>query len=103
MGFNGNPKLGIDEFDASQSTSGVDVLQDKEYYSLQSLGYEINGISFAETFDVSYQNPNPIPREYTIDLVDERVLIYASYSNYLYNDFIKKQIIFLKNMKLIAT
>ena len=90
VGFNGNPKLGIDEFDASQSASGVDVLKDKEYYSLQSLGYEIIGITIAETFDVSYPNPNPIPREYIIDLVDERVPIYAPYSDDLYNNFIKE-------------
>lgn len=89
-GFNGNPKLGLDEFDASQSASSVEAIKDKEYYDLQSLGYIINGITFAETFDSSYQNPNPKPREYAIDLVDERVPIYAPYSDNLYNDFIKK-------------
>ena len=90
VGFNGNPKLGIDEFDASQSASSVQVFEDKEYYNLQSLGYIINGITFEETFDESYQNPNPIPREYNIDLVDERVAIYAPYSDDLYNDFLNK-------------
>ena len=64
--------------------------KDKEYYNLQSLGYEIIGITYGESFDDSYQNPNPIPREYTIYLVDERVPIYSAYSDELYNDFINK-------------
>ena len=34
--------------------------RDKEYYNLQSLGYQINGITHAESFDDSYQYPNPI-------------------------------------------
>jgi hypothetical protein len=91
VGFNGNPKLGIDEFDGSQSISLVYNFEDEEeYYNLQSLGYKVFLITYAETFDDSYQNPNPIPREYTIDLVDERVPIYAAYSDDLYNDFIIK-------------
>ena len=90
VGFNGNPKLGINEFDGSQSISAVQKFEDKEYYNSQSLGYEIIGITYAESFDDSYQNPNPIPREYTIDLVDERVPIYSAYSDDLYNDFISK-------------
>lgn len=47
IGFNRNPKLGLDGFDSSQSTSRVVVLKDKEFYSLQYLGYIINGITFA--------------------------------------------------------
>ena len=90
VGFNGNPKLGIDEFDASQSASGVQAIADKEFYNLKSLGYEISGITYAESFDDSYQHPNPIPLEYTIDLVHERIPIYAPYSDDLYNDFISK-------------
>ena len=90
VGFSGNPKLGIDEFDASQSPSPVQAFQDKEFYYLQSLGYKVGGITFAESFDDSYQEPNPIPREYLINLVDERVPIYSSYSDDLYNDFINK-------------
>jgi len=88
VGFNGNPKLGKNEFDGSQSSSSVADFREEEYYNLQSLGYNIIGITYAESFDDSYQNSNPIPREYTVDLVDERVPIYGPYSDDLYDDFI---------------
>ena len=90
VGFNGNPKIGKNEFDGSQSSSSVAAFKEEEYYNLESLGYIIIGITYAESFDDSYQNLNPIPREYTVDLVDERVPIYGPYSDDLYNDFISK-------------
>ena len=90
VGFNGNPKLPINEFDGSQSPSSKANFPNQEYNNLNSLGYKIYGITYAESFDDSYQNPNPIPREYTINAVDERVPIYAPYSDELYDDFIFK-------------
>ena len=43
-----------------------------------------------ETFNYSYQGQNPIPREYLINPVDERVNIYQKYDDSLYDDFIKE-------------
>ena len=64
----------------------------QEYYNLQSLGYSISGITYAESYDDSYQSKDkaPIPREYTVDLVDRRVPIYAPYSDDIYEKFIKE-------------
>ena len=91
VGYNGNPTIeGRDEFDASQSPSSVATFTTKEYYELKKLGYEISGITFSESFDDSYQNKTeaPIPREYTVDLVDRRVPIFGPYSDELYTTFI---------------
>ena len=90
VGFNGNPKIDKNEFDGSQSSSSVSAFKDEEYYNLESLGYNIIGITYSESFDDSYKNINPIPREYTVDIVDERVPIYGPYSDDLYNDFINE-------------
>ena len=48
----------------------------------------MNCITFRESFNYSYQAPNPIPREYQINPVDERVNIYQRYDDSLYDDFI---------------
>ena len=91
VGFNGNPKIkGTNEFDGSQSISAVAEIKTEEYYELEKLGYHITGITFAESFDESYQNTNesPIPREYTVNLVDRRVPIYSKYSDDKYDLFI---------------
>ena len=57
---------------------------------LLNLGYTVIGITYAESFDDSYQDKykTPIPREYAVDLVDERVPIYSSYSDDLYESFL---------------
>ena len=92
VGFNGNPKIeGTKEFDGSQSSSTVTEFETIEYYNLQYLGYWVSGITYAESYDDSYQlkEKAPIPREYSVDLVDRRVPIYASYSDDLYETFIK--------------
>ena len=89
VGFNGNPKIeGTSEFDGSQSISPVLAFKSQEYYDLYKLGYSVIGITYGETYDDSYQGPNPIPREYTVDLVDRRVPIYGPYSDDLYESFI---------------
>ena len=91
VGFNGNPKIkGTYEFDGSQSSSSVSDFKSEEYYALENLGYHVYGVTYSESYDDSYQNKNkaPIPREYTVDLVDKRVPIYEEYSDELYPSFI---------------
>ena len=91
VGFNGNPTIGgTEEFDGSQSSSSVAAFQTEEYYALENLGYHVTGITYSESYDDSYQDKDkaPIPREYTVDLVDRRVPIYQSYSDDIYDSFI---------------
>ena len=92
VGFNGNPKIeGTNEFDGSQSSSSVTDFKSQEYYELEKLGYHVFGITYSESFDDSYRDTtkSPIPREYTIDLVDRRVPIYSQYSDDIYDLFIE--------------
>ena len=89
VGFNGNPKLGKDLFDASQSPSPVLIYEfTPEYNNLKSLGIEIQGITFGETFEEDYDKKNPTPREYLVDPVDEISDIYEPYSDDTDDQFI---------------
>ena len=65
-----------------KSISTVSRFKSDEYYALQNLGYDIQGITFAEHFNYSYEKTTEaaIPLEYTVYMVDERVPIYSSYS-----------------------
>ena len=91
VGFNGNPTIkGITEFDSSQSSSSVHKFMTKENFELENLGYHVYGVTYSESFDDSYKDPNPIPREYTINIVDKRVDIYGPYTDDLYSTFISK-------------
>ena len=93
VGFNGNPKIeGTSEFDASQSSSSVAAFQCEEYFNLQNNGFIVSSITYSESYDDSWRNKSqtPIPREYTVDLVDERVPIYGPYSDDIYDKFIKE-------------
>ena len=93
VGYNGNPKIeGTSEFDASQSSSSVTAFQCDEYFNLQNNGFRVKGITYSESYDDSWRNKSqtPIPREYTVDLVDERVPIYSSYTDDIYDKFIKE-------------
>ena len=91
VGYFGNPKIeGIDSFDSSQAYSTVEKLENTEVYNkLEELGFRIYGIMTKEFFEDSY-NVNPIPREYTFNPVDYRVNIYSSYSDDIYESFIKE-------------
>jgi hypothetical protein len=77
-GYFGNPKIeGIEQFDASQSISSIQSLQGTEIYDhLYKLGVYAGQVTVGESFDDSYQDKNPIPREYHFDPVDTRVNIY---------------------------
>jgi len=91
VGFNGNPKIGIEQFDGSQSPASVTSFEfSDEYKNLDKLGIVVSGITFAETYDDYYIQKNPIPREYLLDPVDERVDIYEPYTDDTYQLFIDK-------------
>jgi hypothetical protein len=52
VGYNGNPKLGNEVFDASQSPAPVfDFSFTQEYENLKKLGIKVGGITFGEKFD----------------------------------------------------
>ena len=88
VGFNGNPTLGKELFDASQSPSPTtDCSFTQEFKNLKELGIEVNGITFGETFDDDYKLKDPIPREYKFDPVDEMSEIYEPYTDENYQAF----------------
>ena len=91
VGYNGNPKLGNEVFDASQSPAPVmDFSFTEEYANLKKLGIQVGGITFGETFDEDYKKPNPIPREYKVDLIDERSDILNPYTDDDYDIFMSE-------------
>ena len=93
VGYNGNPKIeGTKEFDGSQSPSAVSSFDVEEYYNLLRHGYGLVRITYSESYDDSYKKKEeaPIPREYKVDLIEERVPIYSSYDDSLYDEFISQ-------------
>ena len=91
VGFNGNPKLSDDLFDASQSPTNVMLFnRSEEIQNLLKAGVVVVGISASESFSYDYKNKNAMPLEYDFDLVDERVDIYNAYSDEVYQNFIDK-------------
>ena len=91
VGFNGNPFIGKEQFDGSQSPASVTAFEfSDEYKNLDKLGIVVSGITFAETYDDYYIMKNPIPREYLLDPVDEIVDIYEPYTDDTYQIFINK-------------
>ena len=101
VGYKGNPKS--DEFfEASHSPSAVSNFNGTDIYdTLYENGFEIIGTTFFESYNYSYQEKNPIPREYLTHPIDERVNIYQSYDDSIYQQFIDEaKIIFEKyNLK----
>ena len=92
VGYRGNPKLKGEPLDASISPSGsLNFIDQTEIgQTLNECGFYFQFLTNMETFNYSYQGPNPIPREYQINPVDERVNIYQAYDDSLYDDFIKE-------------
>ena len=91
VGFNGNPQLSNDLFDASQSPTNVMEFKESVYFqNLLELGFYIIGISATESFGDNYMEKNSIPLEYDFDPIDERVDIYNEYSDEIYQTFIDK-------------
>ena len=66
-------------------------IQNLDFYkNLEELNFHIQQVTEGESFDDSVYGPNPIPREYTFDPVDERVDIYSECNDDLYEEFIKQ-------------
>ena len=89
VGYNGNPYLGKEYFDASQAPSPVNYLEKtQECENLKNLNFYLGGVTYGESFEEDYKKGNPIPREYLLDPIDERVEIYEAYSDDKYDTFI---------------
>ena len=75
VGYKGNPKTN-EFFEASHSPSAVTNFNGSEIYNdLLEDGFEIIGTTYFESYNYLYQEKNPIPREYLMHPVDERVNI----------------------------
>ena len=91
VGFNGNPTLSDDLFDASQSPTNVQTFNESiEVSDLLKVDFVVGGISGSESFSYNYKIKNAIPLEYDFDPVDERVDIYNDYNDEIYQTFIDK-------------
>ena len=88
-GYKGNPNSS-EIFDASLSPSGSLLTLDNTEIgtNLSECDFKMICVTFRESYNYSYQASNPIPREYLINPVDERVNIYQRYDDSLYDDFI---------------
>ena len=90
VGYFGNPK-NSEIVDASQSPSFVGDFSNSDiFYNLQNAGFQIRGVTIYESYNYTYQKKNPTPREYLIHPVDERINIFKSYDDSLYEDFISE-------------
>ena len=90
VGYFGNPKNN-EITDASQSPSFVGDFSNSDIYSnLLDAGFMIRGVTIYESYNYTYQIENPIPREYLIHPVDERVNIFETYNDSLYDQFINE-------------
>ena len=90
VGYFGNPKC-EEVMDASQSPSFVGTFANSKIYKdLLDVGFLIGGVTIYETYNYTYQNKNPIPREYLINPVDETVDIFEAYDDNLYDKFMQK-------------
>ena len=99
VGYNGIPtqKRRNEKFNGSQSPSSVLDLsnsfsEDENIINLNKYNITMRA-TFGSSYDYSYQNQSKtfhIPREYTINLIDERSSIYGRYSDNRINEFIKE-------------
>ena len=94
VGYNGIPqgKRKTEKFNGSQSPSSVltlNVLEDNNIKNLKNYNITMRA-TFGASYDYSYQDNNHlhIPREYTINLIDERSSIFGEYSDSRINEFI---------------
>ena len=91
VGYKGNPKSDDDIFYSTQSISSFNSFKDTDIYkNLEECGFEIKEISFYLSYDDSYQKNRPIPKEYNLIPLDERVNIYHKYNDSYYDKFINK-------------
>ena len=81
----------------SQSSSSVfygeellKAINSVAYKNLKELGVKFEKITLAEVFEKYASSDNPIPEEYTVDPVDERVFIYPTREDLKLDLFIKE-------------
>ena len=96
VGYNGNPILDENDypFDSSQHFSSVifwdelKILNPEVTSKLDELGIKFSQMCIANNYlDINYLK---VPEEYNIREVDERVEIYSSYDDSIYNIFISE-------------
>ena len=91
VGYNGNPKKGIELFDASHSPTSIQLFNEtEEYANLLKLGFLVGGISYSETFDEDYKKEKPYPREYIVNVIDEKSNFLEAYSDETYQSFMNE-------------
>ena len=96
VGYNGDPDSDKNDFDASQSPTYVlNLTQTKipAYDTLKKYGYQFSQISYGPSYKNQYIEGNTnidYPEEFQVTPVDERIDIYDSYDDNLYQKFIDK-------------
>ena len=96
VGYNGDPDSDKNDFDASQSPTYVlNLTQTKipAYDTLKKYGYHFSLISYGPSYKNQYIEGNTnidYPEEFQVTPVDERIDIYDSYDDTLYQKFIDK-------------
>jgi hypothetical protein len=90
VGFNSKPGLKKEEFDSSQSNSGVEKFKHSVYTkNLEKLGF-VPYITYTEKFDPNDKTSPKIPMEFKIYPVDEISNIYLDYNDDIYDRFIEE-------------
>ena len=97
VGFNGDPESDKNNFDASQSPTFVITSEEFEFipaYSiLEKYGLYFDQLSYGRSYKNQFIEGNTnvdYPEEFQVTPVDERVNIYDSYDDTLYQKFIDK-------------
>jgi hypothetical protein len=95
VGFNGDPDSDKNNFDASQSPTFVmpsdDLAVIPAYSTLENYGFIFGQISYGPYYKNQFIEGNvDYPEEFQVTPVDERVNIYDSYDDTLYQKFIDK-------------
>ncbi|KAL7718008.1 Uncharacterized protein QTN25_004703 [Entamoeba marina] len=91
VGFEGDPEGDVKQFDAGNSPTPV-ITQDELFIDDVELLAELGGymrISFLETFEWNYNYDETIPREFVLNVVDERVHVYK-YDESKLDEFVEK-------------
>ena len=92
VGYNGNPSEDKknEKFPHSISFTSDENIKDDIIDNLKNYGINVNSISLKEYFDDSFINTNeaPIPKEYKLNLIDERSYIYGEYEDRRYQEFV---------------
>ena len=95
VGFNGDPDSDKNKFDASQSPTFVMTSEEfafiPAYSTLEEYGFYFYQISYGPSYKNQFIEGNvDYPEEFQVTPVDERVNIYDSYDDTLYQNFIDK-------------